>query len=130
MIPSRLVATFVLILLVSASQASDPFHGNSRTRVFHQSSCRYYSCSNCTVTFDTAHEARESGYRPCGFCKPGGAATEASSRDRAPYIGNTSSHKFHRSSCPYAGCANCKAKFKTREEAIKAGYAPGGCCDP
>ena len=47
-----------------------------------------------------------------------------------PYVGNTNSHKFHRDSCRYAGCANCTAKFKTREEAIQAGYQPGGCCNP
>ena len=46
------------------------------------------------------------------------------------YAGNTESYKFHRMACKYAGCANCTAKFETREDAIKAGYKPGGCCDP
>lgn len=58
--------------------------------------------------------------------KSGAVETKAD----APYVGNTRSHKFHRDSCRYAGCANCTAKFKTREEAVRAGYAPGGCCDP
>lgn len=46
------------------------------------------------------------------------------------YVGNTNTHKFHRSTCRYAGCKNCTARFKTRKEAIEAGYRPGGCCDP
>mgnify|MGYP003577907648 CR=1 FL=1 len=48
----------------------------------------------------------------------------------AAYVGNIRTHKFHRSSCHHADCTNCKAKFKTREEAIDAGYEPGGCCHP
>lgn len=46
------------------------------------------------------------------------------------YVGNTSTHKFHRASCHYAGCPNCVAKFATREEAIAAGFRPCGTCDP
>jgi hypothetical protein len=46
------------------------------------------------------------------------------------YVGNTNTHKFHRSTCRYAGCKNCTARFATREEAIAAGFRPGGCCDP
>ncbi|HET8772948.1 MAG TPA: hypothetical protein VFP80_04125 [Thermoanaerobaculia bacterium] len=46
------------------------------------------------------------------------------------YVGNTNTHKFHLSTCRYAGCKNCTARFKTRKEAIEAGYRPGGCCDP
>jgi hypothetical protein len=49
---------------------------------------------------------------------------------KASYVGNTNTHKFHKKSCHYAGCKNCTAKFATREEAIAAGYRPGGCCDP
>jgi len=48
----------------------------------------------------------------------------------ALYVGNMKTLKFHRASCRYASCANCRAKFDTREEAVSAGYVPGGCCDP
>ena len=48
----------------------------------------------------------------------------------AAYVGNVKSHKFHRLSCRYATCPNCTTKFRTREEAIAAGYRPGGCCNP
>ena len=46
------------------------------------------------------------------------------------YVGNTNTYKFHRMSCRYSGCKNCTAKFKTREEAIAAGYRPCGICEP
>ncbi|HEX8155343.1 MAG TPA: hypothetical protein VF698_19575 [Thermoanaerobaculia bacterium] len=46
------------------------------------------------------------------------------------YAGNTNTHKFHRRSCRYFDCPNCTAKFKTREEAIEAGYRPCGTCSP
>ena len=48
----------------------------------------------------------------------------------AAYVGNIRSHKFHRLSCRYASCPNCRAKFATRQEAIEAGFSPCGTCDP
>ena len=38
------------------------------------------------------------------------------------YHGNTKSKRFHCSGCRYFYCKHCTAVFKTREEAIKAGY--------
>jgi len=125
----RKVALLILLIPIIAGATGKPLHGNTRSRIFHQSSCRYYSCPNCTAEFDSAHEAMERGYRPCGLCDAAGTAREKPAID-APYVGNVKSHKFHRNSCRYASCPNCNAKFKTREEAIKAGYAPGGCCNP
>jgi hypothetical protein len=48
----------------------------------------------------------------------------------ANYVANTSTHKFHRKSCRYASCKNCTVHFATRDEALAAGFRPGGCCDP
>lgn len=125
------VAAGILWLLSFAAGGAEPLRGNTRSRVFHQSSCRYYKCTNCTAKFASAREAVDSGYRPCGICEPGGGARSESSRSAtAAYVGNTNTHKFHRASCRYAKCPNCKAKFKSRGEAIESGYAPGGCCDP
>jgi hypothetical protein len=129
LIAARCLALSLLVAFSSMTPAGEPFHGNARTRVFHQPSCRHYSCPNCTVRFDTVPEAVEAGFRPCGVCDPAGSRKQIS-KTLAPYAGNIKSRKFHRGSCRYATCANCAAKFKTREEAIKAGYAPGGCCDP
>lgn len=118
-------ALFFLALLVPAlALLAETYRGNTQSRVFHQSSCRYYTCRNCTATFGSAAEARKHGYRPCGVCQPGDTAAAKT------YSGNTSSRKFHRGSCRYASCASCTAKFETRQEAIKAGYVPGGCCRP
>lgn len=47
-----------------------------------------------------------------------------------PYHGNVKTKKFHRHGCRYYSCRNCLANFKTREEAIKAGYYPCKVCKP
>ncbi len=48
----------------------------------------------------------------------------------AGYTGNIKTHKFHRLSCRYASCTNCRVKFATREEAVAAGFTPCGTCEP
>ena len=45
-------------------------HGNTRSKVLHQSRCRYYNCKNCTVLFNLRTQAISAGYRPCKICKP------------------------------------------------------------
>jgi hypothetical protein len=44
--------------------------GNTNTHRFHRRSCRYASCPNCTVTFETRREALDAGFRPGGCCNP------------------------------------------------------------
>lgn len=46
------------------------------------------------------------------------------------YHGNVSSHKFHRPGCRYYNCSKCTRVFKSRDEAISAGYVPCGVCKP
>lgn len=46
------------------------YHGNVRSRVFHQPGCEHYNCKNCTAIFTTREEAVGAGYRPCGGCRP------------------------------------------------------------
>jgi hypothetical protein len=48
----------------------------------------------------------------------------------AVYSGNASTHRFHKRSCRYFSCTNCTAHFATPDEAIAAGFRPGGCCNP
>lgn len=127
---SALRACLLILAITICTSGAEPFHGNTRSRIFHQSSCRYYSCPNCTAKFATAREAVNSGYRPCALCQPDGTRSTESTKIASAYVGNIRSHKFHRSSCRYAGCANCTAKFRSRDEAIAAGYVPGGCCSP
>lgn len=49
---------------------------------------------------------------------------------RHKYRGNVLSKVFHRPGCKYYNCKNCTADFKTREEAVAAGYKPCEICDP
>jgi endonuclease YncB( thermonuclease family) len=46
------------------------YHGNVKSHVFHDSSCRHYNCKNCVKDFRSKQDALNSGYRPCGMCKP------------------------------------------------------------
>jgi len=46
------------------------YHGNTRSGVFHQASCKDYNCKNCLETLTTREQALNSGYRPCGMCRP------------------------------------------------------------
>ena len=48
----------------------------------------------------------------------------------AIYHGNRSSKVFHAPWCRYYNCKNCTETFSTREEAVAAGYKPGGQCNP
>jgi hypothetical protein len=128
--PSR-ITSFALFLFAASVLCAAEYRGNTQSHVFHQESCRYYTCKNCTARFANADEAIEGGYRPCGTCRPPRSdGPSAARQSEESYSGNTSSRKFHRSSCRFASCKNCTAKFSTRDEAVSAGYSPGGCCKP
>jgi hypothetical protein len=51
-------------------EVGETYHGNASSHVFHDSTCRYYNCKNCTVVFKSREAAIKAGYRPCGICKP------------------------------------------------------------
>jgi micrococcal nuclease len=46
------------------------------------------------------------------------------------YHGNVKSKVFHHPGCRHFNCKNCTRVFKSREEAIAAGYRPCGGCKP
>jgi hypothetical protein len=46
------------------------YHGNIRSMKFHQPSCKYFNCKNCTQVFENRAAAIKAGYQPCGICKP------------------------------------------------------------
>ena len=46
------------------------------------------------------------------------------------YIGNASTKKFHRYTCPYLPDQENQVTFDTRDEAIDEGYSPCGHCNP
>ena len=57
-------------------------------------------------------------------------ATVDQPRSRGPYHGNRRSKVFHGPWCQHYECKNCTVEFATREEAMAAGYRPGGTCKP
>jgi len=126
-LPRRALAV-LLLLAVSATAAEPRYRGNAKSRVYHHSSCRYFHCTNCTVQLASTEEAAARGFRACGIC--GKPRSEKKQEAAATLSGNAKTRKFHRASCRYASCANCTAKFKTRQQAIEAGFRAGGCCNP
>ena len=52
------------------SISSGNFHGNVSSKKFHREGCKHYNCKSCTATFNSRQEAINSGYEPCGLCKP------------------------------------------------------------
>lgn len=48
----------------------------------------------------------------------------------AEFHGNRKSHVFHRPGCRHYNCKNCTVVFRSREDAIAAGYRPCGMCKP
>ena len=57
-------------------------------------------------------------------------AVSKSEKPGTVYHGNRKSHVFHAPWCRYYSCKNCTAIFSSREDAMKAGYRPGGHCKP
>ena len=46
------------------------------------------------------------------------------------YHGNVKSKVFHRPGCRYYDCKNCVVSFKSRDQALRAGYRPCKICKP
>ena len=77
--------------------------------------------------------AQASGDGPCQAVITGSAAlaiASAAAQMSTEYHGNTQSKIFHGPSCRYYNCGHCTKIFKTRQEAIDAGYRPCKVCHP
>lgn len=48
--------------------AAGEFRGNTRSCVYHRSSCKNAKCQNCSSLFKTEQAAQAAGYRPAGDC--------------------------------------------------------------
>lgn len=86
-------------------------------------------------------EAREAEKGLWGVAAAGGAAgssalsvkqSGAAPAAGAKYIGNVRSKKFHRPDCEWAQkiAPGNRVEFKTRDEAVEAGYVPCKVCNP
>lgn len=62
------LSVLVLVSLAFAAQTA-PLSGNPNSKIYHNSSCRYYTCKACTVQFPTREAAEQQGYRACKVCK-------------------------------------------------------------
>jgi endonuclease G len=50
------------------SSGNSAFHGNTSSKIYHGSKCRYYKCFNCSKKFNSKQEALNGGYRACKMC--------------------------------------------------------------
>lgn len=44
------------------------YTGNVKTGKYHNASCRYFSCKNCTARFASPREAKQQGFTACNRC--------------------------------------------------------------
>ncbi|HEX8617522.1 MAG TPA: hypothetical protein VF911_08050 [Thermoanaerobaculia bacterium] len=56
--------------LEPAVEGEPRYVGNVNTHKFHERSCRYAGCTNCTAHFASRTEAVSEGFRPGGCCNP------------------------------------------------------------
>lgn len=54
--------------IVQVAEVSRVVHGNAQSKIYHNSSCRYFNCKACTVVFRSAAEAAAKGFRACRVC--------------------------------------------------------------
>ena len=45
------------------------YRGNPESKIYHNSSCRYYKGKSVSKTFASPAGAQAAGYRPCPVCK-------------------------------------------------------------
>lgn len=45
------------------------YRGNPGSKIYHNSSCRYYKSKSVSKTFASPADAKAAGYRPCKVCK-------------------------------------------------------------
>lgn len=59
-----------LVIASATAQVPTEYHSNTRSKIFHGPSCRYYNCAHCMKIFKTRQEAIDAGHRPCKACRP------------------------------------------------------------
>lgn len=80
-----------------------------------------------------AATGQPSGDEQCQIIPAAGtvlALAGAAAETPTEYHGNTQSKIFHGPTCRYYNCGHCTKIFKTRQEAIDAGYRPCKVCKP
>ena len=105
---------------VASGNTSGPYHGNSRSKVYHAQGCQYFDCKNCTVNLASKETAASQGFRPHERCvgvagssqassptSAASSATASTSASSTTYHGNKKSKVYHAPGCRYYSCKNC-----------------------
>ncbi len=78
-------------------------------------------------TVQTTQSAQEKG--PSQNQQPATSKSRRKSKEE-DFHGDTVTHVFHSPSCQNYNCRRCIVPFKTRDQAIRAGYKPCELCNP
>ncbi len=120
----------LLDYVASKWRGKEIYIGNKRTGVFHREDCEFAKkiALYNRVEFSSIEEAIEAGFRKCKIC----FRESIFPQNQNGYIGNKRSRIFHRTNCRYAIqiAENNRVYFKSREEALNAGYRPCKVCKP
>ena len=54
---------------ISPPDAEKLYSGNPNSMIYHNSSCRYFTCKACVLRFASPEEARQRGFRACKKCR-------------------------------------------------------------
>ncbi len=54
----------------SGTDKQGRYIGNTESRVFHSTDCKFSNSKNCTAVFVTREDAVKEGYKPCATCTP------------------------------------------------------------
>ena len=65
---SRALLCLALAFFPLSAGSAQELHGNAKSYIYHNSSCRYYDCKNCVVIFSSRREAEAAGFRACKVC--------------------------------------------------------------
>jgi methylphosphotriester-DNA--protein-cysteine methyltransferase len=121
-----LVAVLLLLVLVPTAISATEFWGSKTSNKYHYPTCKWTKQikSSNLIKFRSPEEAQKAGYIPCPVCKPPKPATE--------FWGSKTSNKYHYPMCKWTKQIKSSnlIKFRSPEEAQKAGYIPCPLCKP
>lgn len=70
-----IVATCAMLMLcttavLAAEKNVDTvqYVGNTKSRVYHNSKCRFFNCKDCNVKLASPQEAQAKGFKACSKC--------------------------------------------------------------
>lgn len=63
-----LAATISSTSVKIVTGAPAPYHGDTKSHLFHSAACKEFNCPTCTVNFQSVTEALDAGYKPHREC--------------------------------------------------------------